>query len=291
MSRNNGSNGAHRDYGATSSSVNTITTIPDVNFSGFSPTEFMSLSENIGHNINSVKSSWMQLEKALKQIESRGINQSIHDKIQKIQFDTNLKIQTTSKDLQRLTNVVRRGDKPQKLQLEKLTSDFRTVIKKYSDNQQIIATKMKQFYLQQQQIANGQQQDEDAAAGNAVTGFSEIEKQQLIREQKELRKNLEFEQEMLIDRETRFKEIEANVLDVNQIMRDLGSIVTQQGENIDTIESSIDHSAAEVEAGAAEMQKAAEYRTRYRKKILILLVIAVIIGLIVTGIIVSKLKS
>lgn len=61
-----------RDYGATSTN-----TVPmagtsgmaagsDVTFAGFSPTEFMSLSENIAQNIGSVKSSWHHLEKILK---------------------------------------------------------------------------------------------------------------------------------------------------------------------------------------------------------------------------------
>lgn len=60
---------------------------------------------------------------------------------------------------------------------------------------------------------------------------------------------------------------------------------------LDTIESGIDHASGNVEAGASELLKAAQSQSKYRRKILILLVIAVIIGLIVTGIIVSKLKS
>lgn len=55
-----------------------------------------------------------------------------------------------------------------------------------------------------------------------------------------------------------------------------------------TIESSVEQTASNIEGGAAQLFKAAEYRTRYRKKVFILLVIAVIIGLIVTGIIVSQ---
>lgn len=43
----------------------------------------------------------------------------------------------TNKDLQRLTVVVRRGDKQQKLQVEKLTSDFRDIVERYSTSQQV----------------------------------------------------------------------------------------------------------------------------------------------------------
>lgn len=54
-----------------------------------------------------------------------------------IQTGTNQRISTTSKDLQRLTVVVRRGDKQQKLQVEKLTSDFTHVVQMYSKSQQV----------------------------------------------------------------------------------------------------------------------------------------------------------
>lgn len=59
----------------------------------------------------------------------------------------------------------------------------------------------------------------------------------------------------------------------------------------DTIESRIDHATGNVEEGTSELMKAAQSQAKYRKKVLFLLVIAVIIGLIVTGIIVSQLKS
>lgn len=59
----------------------------------------------------------------------------------------------------------------------------------------------------------------------------------------------------------------------------------------DTIENSIDHAAGDVEAGTSELIKAAEYQAKYRRKVAILLLIAVIIGLIVTGLVVAQLRS
>lgn len=58
-----------------------------------------------------------------------------------------------------------------------------------------------------------------------------------------------------------------------------------------TIEDGIGESAAEIENAATLLKNAAASQAKYRRKVLILLAIAVIIGLIVTGIIVSQLKS
>lgn len=43
----------------------------------------------------------------------------------------------TSKDIARLTVLMRRGDKQQKLQIEKLTTDFKDALQRYSDMQKV----------------------------------------------------------------------------------------------------------------------------------------------------------
>lgn len=76
-----------RDYGATSTGnapmagTSGMTTGNDVTFAGFSPTEFMSLSENIAQNIGSVKSSWHNLEKIIKIIGGPKDTSAIRDKV------------------------------------------------------------------------------------------------------------------------------------------------------------------------------------------------------------------
>lgn len=267
-----------RDYGAISSG-----TAMAEGRGGFSPTEFISLSESIAANTIFVKQSWQFLEKANRTIGTAKDNQTLRDKVHELQAGTNQRIATTSKDLQRLTVVVRSGDKQQKLQVEKLTSDFTHVVQMYSKSQQVIAAKMKQVFL----VSASQQDDINRDS------FSEGNQQDqlLQRQQQVVAQSLQFEQDMLLEREQRFRQIEADVLDVNQIMKELSSITNQQAEVIDTIENTIEHTVSNVESGATELAKAAEYQNRYRRKVLILLIIAVVFGVIVTGIIVSKLKS
>lgn len=78
-----------RDYGSTSSGhtgnimagPSTSSVTADVTFAGFSPTEFMSLSESIAQNIGSVKSSWHSLEKAIKIIGGPKDTATTRDKV------------------------------------------------------------------------------------------------------------------------------------------------------------------------------------------------------------------
>jgi t-SNARE domain-containing protein 1 len=69
-----------RDYGATSSSA--ATTMPEVDFAGgFSPTEFISLSENIAANVSSIKSSFQQLEKFNRVIGTDRDKKNVRDQV------------------------------------------------------------------------------------------------------------------------------------------------------------------------------------------------------------------
>lgn len=45
-------------------------------------------------------------------------------------------------------------------------------------------------------------------------------------------KQVEFEQEMLVEREQRIRQIESDMIDVNQIMKELSAMVQEQGEHI-----------------------------------------------------------
>lgn len=47
-----------------------------------------------------------------------------------------------------------------------------------------------------------------------------------------MQKNLQFEQSLMKEREQRVRQIEEDVLDVNQIMRELDTLINQQGEAV-----------------------------------------------------------
>ncbi|XP_068149282.1 syntaxin-12 [Drosophila tropicalis] len=268
-----------RDYGATADSASVM---PDVNFtspggsSGFSPTEFMSLSEDIGHNITSVLNSSKQLEKQLKFIGTPKDLPALHEKIHGINTKTNAKVETTRQDLERLKAVVRHGDRQQKLQWEKLTQEFQNVIEKYSSIQKRISSAARQSY--QQLVTSDQEAEVNARA-------------ELLQEQRQAQASMQQEHDMLVERERQLSQLAGDVIDTHQIMGNLRTLVLQQGEQLDLIENSIDQAASHVEEGRSELAKAARSRQSYRRKILILLVIAVIIGLIVTGIVVAKFSS
>ena len=69
--------------------------------------------------------------------------------------------------------------------------------------------------------------DETSDRQNLLERAAE-ERHQKLQELKEV----EFEQQMLKEREQRIQQIESDMIDVNQIMKELSAMVHEQGENI-----------------------------------------------------------
>lgn len=65
--------------------------------------------------------------------------------------------------------------------------------------------------------------------------------------------------------------LQGDILDVNEIFRDLGAMVYEQGEQIDTIEANVEKAHTDVEQGTEQLVKAASYQVSYLIPITLLL--------------------
>ncbi|XP_034103339.1 syntaxin-12-like [Drosophila albomicans] len=261
-----------RDYGATSS------VIPEANSATISSSnaEFDSLSEEICYNINVMHSSTKQLEKQLKLVSTAKNLLAFDKNILSINtIDTNERIQITSQNLQRLQTVVQQGDRQQQRQMDNIKLDFRTALDKYSKQQKLISQAMRQSYQK---------------AAEAEHDAELSEKTHLLQEQRQEQAELERQHDLLVERGRRVEQLEADILDVNYIMKKLSGMVEEQREEVDAIAINVEETAENTEKGVSALQNTVVSQSKRRRTVLIILLIVVLIALIVIGIIVSKLK-
>jgi len=77
---------------------------------------------------------------------------------------------------------------------------------------------------------------------------------------------LEWNADEIEHRHQRIQAIERDVLEVNEMFRDLAHLVNEQGEHIITIETNVSNTKQHTEAAHAELLKAEEYQMRARRK-------------------------
>ncbi|XP_044749437.1 syntaxin-12 [Coccinella septempunctata] len=261
-----------QNYGSISS------TSQDVTFAGDRSVEFNAACDSVVTNIYTINSSFKVLDTALKNIGTKKDNHGLRNKIHVTQLSTNDIAAVTSKEIRKLKSLMKKGNKQQQLQVEKLEENFKEAIGRYSVVQKEIATKQKAHLLVSVNIEN--------ESYNRQEESSEQEEKQMLQA-----REMAFEQEMLMERETRIRQIESDVLNVNEIMRELGTLVYDQGEVIDTIENTIDHAVGNVEEGTEQLLKAAEYQKKRRWKLFwLVLVLSIIAAFILIIILVSSRK-
>ncbi|KAJ8960671.1 hypothetical protein NQ317_018517 [Molorchus minor] len=74
----------------------------------------------------------------------------------------------------------------------------------------------------------------------------------------------------------------SDINDVNQIFKELGTLVHEQGETIDSIEANVERTDDFVQQGAQQLREASSYKNKVRRKKLILAIIgAVILAVII----------
>lgn len=132
---------------------------------------------------------------------------------QGVQKSTNDTIKTTSSEIKKLNSIVKFSsiEKSHQLMLEKIVSEFHTIVQKYLQSERALSLKMKRTLLVNVNDQDFDSDDEDMSASQ---------------QQKQLAQaNLNFEKELLVEREQQFNEIESDVLDINQIMNEISTLI------------------------------------------------------------------
>lgn len=251
-------------------------------------TKFSKICDQIKTNISNIIVGANSLEKLMKMIGTERDSVESRDKIHEVSTKTNKIVQETSRQMKTISSMTGL-DRQQKFQVDRLKNDFQEAVQRFTSLQKRAAEQVKKtFKLSSQKPkpkSSGGWMDDD----DDEVKFLEQERK---REEQQIQDQIiEDDLTLIRDREERIRQLESDILDVNEIFKDLATMVNEQGETIDSIEGNVDKAYTNVETGTSQLAKAAEYQKKSRKKMCILLVILVIIAAVVTIIIVASVKS
>lgn len=83
------------------------------------------------------------------------------------------------------------------------------------------------------------------------------------------------------EREREIRQIVQSISDLNEIFRDLGAMIVEQGTVLDRIDYNVEQSCVKTKDGLKQLHKAEQYQKKNRKMLVILILVAVIVVLIV----------
>lgn len=128
------------------------------------------------------------------------------------------------------------------MQRERLQDQFTKALDNFQHIQREAADK-------ERQKLKAAQFDQDVSLPGPGEGFGgQQSRTQMMLEEEDRLKELE-------DRERAMRQLESDIGDVNEIFKDLATLVHDQGEIIDSIESNIESTAVSVENGTQQLQQ------------------------------------
>ena len=148
-------------------------------------------------------------------------------------------------------------------------SEFQGVQRQALEKQRISASAARTA-LEEQATSPG-------AEGSNLIGQQQSQEQLRLASQDEV----DFQDSLIVERETEIRNIEQGVTELNELFRDVAHIVSEQGQQLDIISDNVENTRTDTRGADLELRSAARYQKNARSKACCLLLILAVIFTVV----------
>lgn len=238
--------------------------------------EYNRLCGCVSNNIQAINKNVSTIQRLVEKLGTAEDKSQLQGKLQQTEQATQkLAKETVSflKQLPHLYGELPSEIRPRKIQVEKLRENFTAALNSFQKVQRVAAEKERESVSRARSVSSsmpfpsgtsGYGDEHNLAENNRTAGGIQIQGEE------------EISVELIEERERAIRQLEADIVGVNEIFRDLATMVHEQGDMIDSIEANVDSAAVHVEDGNVQLQKASDYQKAARKKMCCILVIVVI---------------
>jgi t-SNARE complex subunit (syntaxin) len=170
--------------------------------------------------------------------------------------------------------------KQQKYEQTKVSSDFQAALEDFQGLQRSALEKQRASVSAARAAHDSEIGQGDDASGAQLQQLQQQEFSQLAPQDE-----VDFQEALIIEREEEIRNIEQGVGDLNVLFRQVAQIVTEQGEQLGTIEESVQNVRTDTRQADIENRQAARYQKAARNKsCCLLLILAVILTIVLLAI-------
>ncbi|XP_004642930.1 syntaxin-12 [Octodon degus] len=245
--------------------------------------DFNSIIQTCSGNIQRISQATAQIKNLMSQLGTKQDSSKLQENLQQLQHSTNQLAKETNELLKELGSLPlplsTSEQRQQKLQKERLMNDFSAALNNFQAVQRRVSEKEKESIARAR--AGSRLSAEERQREEQLVSFDSHEEWNQMQSQEDEAAITEQDLELIKERETAIRQLEADILDVNQIFKDLAMMIHDQGDMIDSIEANVESSEVHVERATDQLQRAAYYQKKSRKKMCILvLVLSVVIAIL-----------
>ncbi|XP_067581128.1 syntaxin-12 isoform X3 [Pseudorca crassidens] len=208
-----------------------------------------------------------QIKNLMSQLGTKQDSSKLQENLQQLQHSTNQLAKETNELLKELGSLPlplsTSEQRQQKLQKERLMNDFSAALNNFQAVQRRVSEKEKESIARAR--AGSRLSVEERQREEQLVSFDSHEEWNQMQSQEDEVAITEQDLELIKERETAIRQLEADILDVNQIFKDLAMMIHDQGDLIDSIEANVESSEVHVERATDQLQRAAYYQVKAEK--------------------------
>lgn len=267
---------------------------------GLTEIDFQRLAQTIATSIQKILQNVSTMQRMVNQINSPQDSPDLKKQLHQIMTYTHQLVSDTNNQLK---EVEKCKERHLKIQRDRLVDDFTSALTSFQALQRktvdIEKNAVRQARANNYNIAkppgsssngsngsNGSQNNKSFFEDNFFNRKGSQNSQQQQTQMQE-----EIDLQALEEQERAIRELEENIVGVNEIYKKLGAMVYEQGLVVDSIESSVEQTSVFVTSGSENLRKASQYKNKIRKKKLILLSILLAIFIVIVIIMSMKFSN
>ncbi|KAJ8033092.1 Syntaxin-12 [Holothuria leucospilota] len=242
--------------------------------------DFNRLASSVGSNIQKINKNVRDIEKLTQLLGTQADTKQSRAKLDETQHYTNQLAKETNKMLKDLNAIPapdnQSDSRQHRMQKDRLTNDFSDALNQFQRVQREAAKVERECVDRARSKSESMNPYEDDISQDpfASASFGSMDQTQMQSE----------DMEALVERENQLKKLESDILDVNQIFKDVATMVHEQGEMIDSIEANVESAEVHVEQANTQLVKARQYQKKARRK-KFLIILCIIITLVIVALI------
>ncbi|AAW41517.2 t-SNARE, putative [Cryptococcus deneoformans JEC21] len=243
---------------------------------------FIALKDSVSIQVFKIQSNVQGIQRLVDKLGGNADGDNLRTSLHNLTEATRDMVKNSSLDVKKLAAYPAGGELATRKPIQtKLSKEFTNAITAFQRVQRLSAEKQR-LYVENQKRKVDRLVEENEEAYDESRSSVELEQVQTQQQVHHVSaQELEFQETLIAEREAEIREIESGIHELNDIFRDLGTMVVEQGGLIDNIESNVISVARDSSSAAEELTTAHEYQRKAGKRMACLLLILVIVGAVI----------
>lgn len=234
---------------------------------------FHTLTESLSSQLFSLTSNINALSKQVPLLSTKRETPRVRERIATLVDDTSAGFKDVGDGLKKLAGWEDMGPQ-QKFTQGKLNQEFRASLTTFQVLQRQALERQR---ASKSALAEQEGSADPAAPSNQFLQAQLQEQQSRMAPQSEV----DFQESLIIEREAEIRQIEQSVGELNELFRDVATMVASQGEQLDVISENVEGVREDTRGADVELSSASRYQRSARQRACCLLIILAIVLLVV----------